>query len=155
MDAVKATVTTDSESEGVTDPARPCNTNRQANKEEATPSNENMLTCRTKLPRKRITKREITISNCSDFLLYMATAKGGKAVRNVMIPELIKSLTEMSPSDSAVEACDKANSEISKLLMTTKDPENQTGQLPILESKMVKKFCIGKDFVVTNQVELP
>ena len=85
----------------------------------------------------------ITLKYHPDFLLYQATVSGSAALRHVMIPCLIDSLRELTPSDCMTQACLKSNKRISRELERL-DPHNQCGQLPKYESTLKKKLCIGK-----------
>lgn len=94
--------------------------------------------------REKAMKEGACLSNKHpDFLLYQAAASGGKALRQLMIPCLMESLGQLGPSDDFYQACLSANRKIQKELQTL-DPDRVTGQLPKIESTLVKKFCIGK-----------
>lgn len=94
----------------------------------------------------KIKEDGVTLKQHPDFLLYMATVNGGKALRYVMIPCLIESLKELSPYDSVLIACEKANGKVDQELGVL-DPTNEHQQLPKMESTLKKKFCVGKKFL--------
>lgn len=77
----------------------------------------------------------LTRNNC---LLFMSTLYGGLAVRNVMIPSLVESMRQLSPSECITHAVIEAQHKIRKIC-----PE----QKPEFRSTLDKKFCIGKDFL--------
>lgn len=66
-----------------------------------------------------------------------------------MIPCLIDSLKELSPSDSVLQACEKANEKIYTQLEEL-DFTKKYNQLPKIESTLKKKFCIGKRFLALH-----
>lgn len=78
-----------------------------------------------------------------DFLVYLATAPGGKALRNLMIPCLIKSRRELKPDDNITKACDSTHRKITQML---KAKYPHLGTVPKYESTLAKDFRIGQDF---------
>jgi hypothetical protein len=94
--------------------------------------------------KKKETAEEEGISlNKPEFLVYLATASGGYALRHLMIPCLMESLRELNPSDCLIDACQSANHRIeNELKRGNFGPE--IGQLPKIESTLTKKFCITK-----------
>lgn len=80
-----------------------------------------------------------------DFLLYMATARGGKAKRNLMIRCLIDSLKNLKPTEDITKACNEAHNKITKLLDTC-DPCSSLTMVPKYEYTLTKNFYIAQDF---------
>lgn len=72
-----------------------------------------------------------------DYLLFMATAVEGDALRNHMIPCLMESLRNLRPYDC-----------MTLFLIETafKMRQKQPDQVPVFMSTLDKKFCLGKDF---------
>ena len=76
-----------------------------------------------------------------DFLLYMATVRGEKALRNRMVPCLIDSLRNLQPTDDIIKACKEANNKIWKLVKA-----GSFDQIPEYDCTLTRDFFIGQDF---------
>ena len=81
-----------------------------------------------------------------NFLLYLATTSGGKAIRNLMIPRLMSSLKKLKSDECITQACIKTNNKIEKKL-NVDYPNSRLAMIPKYECTFTKRFCIAQEFI--------
>jgi lipid A disaccharide synthetase len=81
------------------------------------------------------------------FLLLMGSVRDGETVQ--MIPCLVESMKELKPTECIQQACVVTNNVIKRKQQKQLQGPGRN-QLPIAQSTLRKKFCIGKDFSGTE-----